>query len=261
MRKAAQLFRKLFLCIVCYEVMALKKNLSWIAVCLLTSSVALLGAFCFGNAVSAINEMAALPRKYRIIIDAGHGSPDGGAISCTGKPESSYNLEIALRMNDLLHLLGYETIMIRTEDVSVYTEGSSIGAKKVSDLKNRVSVCNGTENGILLSIHQNTFPDGKYSGSVVLYGNIPGSRELAEQIQGNLIKILNPGSNRRCKPADGIYLMERVKCPAVLIECGFLSNVAEEAMLRTDSYQKKLCCVIVSSLSGFLRTETAMQTT
>jgi N-acetylmuramoyl-L-alanine amidase len=120
----------------------------------------------WGNrTVTVMSESAPLTDRHCIIIDAGHGGVDGGATSCTGVLESQINLEIAIRLNDLLHLLGHDTKMIRTTDISVYTEGQTIAAKKVSDLKQRVKVINETANALVLSIHQNYFADSRYSGA------------------------------------------------------------------------------------------------
>ena len=183
------------------------------------------------------------------IIDAGHGGIDGGATSCTGVLESQLNLEISLRLNDLLHLLGQHTLMIRTSDKSVYTSGTTIATQKVSDLKERVRIVNETRNGVLISIHQNIFSDGKYAGSQIFYADNQKSKFIAEKLQANLIHFINPNNNRRIKPADGIYLMEHIKQPGILIECGFLSNIEEEAKLRSADYQKQLCAVIATTIS------------
>lgn len=187
-----------------------------------------------------------------IIIDAGHGGEDGGASAHNGVYESNINLQIALKLQDLLHLLGIKTKMIRSEDISIYTEGSTIAAKKVSDLKERVRIVNSTENAMLISIHQNHYAESKYSGAQVFYADTDGSKALAKQLQGALVATVNPGSNRQCKRAEGIYLMQRVQCTAVLVECGFLSNPAESAELQTDDYQRKLCGVIASVCSQYL---------
>lgn len=206
-----------------------------------------------GNkAVQAVSETALIKRTHTIIIDAGHGGEDGGALSCTGVPESAINLEIALRLNDLMQFLGFQTKMIRTEDISVYTEGESISQKKISDLKARVRICNETEGAVLLSIHQNTFTDSRYSGAQVFYPATAGSMDFATDLQAALIRTVNPGSKRAAKKAQGIYLMEHVQCPAILLECGFLSSVEEEARLRSHSYQNKLCCVIASTTARFV---------
>ncbi len=204
------------------------------------------------RAVTTAVEYQPIERKHCIIIDPGHGGVDGGATSCTGKLESSFNLEISLRLNDLFHLMGYDTVMTRKSDTSIYTKGETIAQKKVSDLKERVRIVNETENALLLSIHQNNFSDGRYSGGQIFYGKEEGSEALAKRLQEAFVVNLNPGSKRQSKKANGVYLMEHIQCTGVLIECGFLSNVQEEASLRSLEYQKQLCCVIAATVSRFL---------
>lgn len=208
--------------------------------------------------VTVMAENAPVENRTCVIIDAGHGGEDGGAISCTGVFESRINLEIALRLEDILHLLGYDTLMIRTTDRSVYTQGDTIAAKKVSDLKERVRIINTAENALLVSIHQNYFSDSQYSGAQVFYNTNSSSCELASKMQTALVQNLNPGSNRKIKKAEGIYLMEHVDCTAVLIECGFLSNPVEEAKLRSENYQKALCSVIAATLSKYIALDAGM---
>lgn len=209
------------------------------------------------RAITVATEREPLRQRSTIIIDAGHGGVDGGATSCTGTLESNMNLDIALRLDDLMHFLGINTVMIRTTDCSVYTQGSTIAAKKVSDLKERVRIVNEAENALLVSIHQNYFSDSRYSGAQVFYAPTNGSSSLAHQLQNALITAVNPGSNRKSKYADGIYLMQHISCPGVLIECGFLSNPEEEAQLRDATYQKKLCSVIASVCSNYLEKNSA----
>jgi len=184
------------------------------------------------------------------IIDAGHGGVDGGAVSCTGIYESQINLEIAIRLNDLMQLLGYRTRMIRTDDISIYTQGTSIAEKKISDLKERVRIINSTENAILISIHQNYFQDSQYHGAQVFYGK--NGQAFAETLQSHFLTTLNIGSKRNCKTAKGIYLMEKIDCVGVLVECGFLSNPEEERNLRDKAYQNKICCVIAGAASTYV---------
>lgn len=224
----------------------MKKRKRWILLYFLTIAGVLFAAEWGSRAVTVIAENTPVERKHCIIIDPGHGGEDGGATSCTGLLESTYNLTISLRLNDLLHLLGYETRMIRTTDTSIYTQGNTIAQKKISDLKERVRIVNETENALLLSIHQNNFSDSRYSGAQVFYAGTEGSEQLARQLQAAFVSTLNPGSNRKCKKSDGVYLMEHIDSTGVLIECGFLSNAEEEAKLRDGAYQKKLCCVIAA---------------
>lgn len=210
-------------------------------------------AVILGNqAVTIISENAPLKERACVVIDAGHGGVDGGATSCTGVLESQMNLEIALRLNDLMHFLGIKTVMIRTSDRSVYTEGESIAAKKVSDLKERVRIINETENALLVSIHQNYFSDNRYSGAQVFYGDTHDSATFAGQLQSSFTSTINKGSNRRAKKASGVYLLKHIECTGVLVECGFISNPEEEAKLRDKTYQQNICCVIAGTCSNYL---------
>lgn len=229
-----------------------KKHVSFGLFYALVIGTLLLSTLVGSRAVTVISENLPIDRQHTIVIDAGHGGEDGGATSCTGVLESRFNLEIALRLNDLFHLLGYDTLMIRTSDTAIYTQGSTIAQKKVSDLKERVRIVNETENGLLLSIHQNFFADSRFSGAQVFYAATADSEALAKQLQSTFVATLNPGSNRRSKKASGIYLMEHISVTGVLIECGFLSNPEEEAKLRTPEYQKKLCCTVAATVSQYL---------
>lgn len=231
----------------------MKKKVSFVLFYGLVIGLFLAGTMLGNRAVTIFAARQPVPRLHCIVIDAGHGGEDGGATSCTGIPESRCNLEIALKLNDLLHLLGYDTRMVRTSDTAVYTTGSTIAQKKVSDLKERVRIANSTENGLLVSIHQNTFSDSQYSGAQIFYAETDGSETLAKQLQSDFAATLNPGSNRQCKMARGVYLMENIECTGILVECGFLSNPEEEARLRSGEYQKKLCCVIACCVSRYLK--------
>lgn len=230
----------------------MKRLLRNTAIHLLVLGVVIILAVSGSHYITVMSEQQPLTNRKCVIIDAGHGGVDGGATSCTGVLESQINLEIALRLNDLMHLLGLDTLMIRTDDRSVYTAGESIAAKKVSDLKERVRIVNSVENAILISIHQNYFSDSRYHGAQIFYGEGKGSSELATTLQTNIVTSLNPRSNRNTKKADGIYLLENAKCTAVLVECGFLSNPEEEAKLRSKEYQKKLCCVMATTVCQYL---------
>ena len=211
--------------------------------------------FCLGiagagsRAVTTIHQNSPVKRNHSIVIDAGHGGIDGGATSCTGVLESHINLEIAIRLNDLFHLLGYDTVMIRTTDESIYTEGNTIAAQKISDLKERVRITNETPNSFLISLHQNTFQDSKYSGAQVFYANTHPSQNIAKLLQSELIRMMDCSDKRSAKPAKGVYLMEHISRPGILIECGFLTNPMEESLLRNGEYQKKLCAVIAATFS------------
>lgn len=200
------------------------------------------------RAVTVMIETAPIPNRICYIIDAGHGGVDGGATSCTGVLESQLNLEIALRLECMMQFLGCDTRMIRRSDTSIYTEGETIAAKKVSDLKQRVKIVNETENAVLISIHQNTFPDSRYHGPQVFYAADEESKALAQTLQAQLSSALDPDSHRQCKSSSGIYLMQRIERPGVLIECGFITNPEEESRLRSTFYQQKLSAIVAVAM-------------
>lgn len=209
-------------------------------------------ALAGNRAVSTISDAVSDNRYTTVIIDPGHGGEDGGASSCTGMLESKLNLDISLKLNDIVHLLGYQTLLIRDTDRSVYTKGETLAQKKVSDLTERVRIVNEADSPLVVSIHQNTYPDSKYWGAQVFYPNTAGSKILAEKLQTQLRSNLMPDNNRMCKQASGVYLMEHIQCTGVLIECGFISNPEEEKRLRTEQYQRELCAIIASVLSEYL---------
>lgn len=227
-------------------------------------SIVLLCAAFIGFSALLSRSMDLLPAssgevstQRSIVIDAGHGGEDGGAVSCTGVNESEINLQISLRLEDLLHLLGQKTVMIRTEDIELYsTDAKTFSEKKVSDLKNRVKLVNETPNALLISIHQNQFSQSKYHGAQVFYAQSGGSEALADQVQGALSSAIDPENTRQCKQATNVYLMDNINCTGILVECGFLSNAEEEAQLRDPGYQKKLAAVIGCSVYRYLQEET-----
>ena len=206
-----------------------------------------------GNRAVTVYSDNLTPRKC-VIIDAGHGGIDCGAISCTGVYESHINLEIAIRLRDLMHLFGIQTVMIRDTDRSVYIEGNTIASQKVSDIKERVRIVNTTPNAFLLSIHQNNFQDARYSGAQVFYNTYQESKVLADKLQAAFRDCLDARNHRKAKRTSGIYLMEHINCPGVLIECGFLSNREEEFKLRNEDYQKAICMVISATVHQYLNT-------
>ena len=229
----------------------MKRKREWMLGYILTICGALALVHWGSRTVTVVSEHIPMSRQQCIVIDAGHGGIDGGATSCTGRLESSYNLEIALRLRDFLHFLGYNTKMVRVRDESIYREGKTIRQQKRSDLRERVKTVNETDNAILISIHQNQFSDPRYFGSQVFYADTPGSKELAECLQENLSAYLIPRSHREVKKSQDVYLMDHIQRTGILLECGFLSNPQEEARLADPAYQKKLCCIIGSALHDF----------
>ena len=194
-------------------------------------------------------EPVALGRGRALILDAGHGGEDGGAVSITGVPESQINLAIVLKLRDVLGLYGVDPVVLREEDISLHdSEAGTLREKKRSDLKNRVALVEEVEGGTLLSIHQNTYPGSRYHGTHVFYAPTEGSQKLAEHFQNSIKIALQPDNERAVKRIpDTVYIMNHVTCPAVLIECGFLTNPGEEALLRDEDYQRKLSAVIAAA--------------
>jgi N-acetylmuramoyl-L-alanine amidase len=188
-----------------------------------------------------------------IVLDAGHGGEDGGATSVSGVPESRYNLEIARRLRDLFAFAGVQTHMIRETDTAVYTGSCrTIAEKKISDLKNRAKTVNALPNALLISIHQNFFPEPKYRGTQVFYAGTDGSEALAKIIQDTVRETVDPDNHRQIKKSQSVYLMEHIRCTGVLVECGFLSNAQEDELLKTPAYQKKLAAAIAGSAARYL---------
>lgn len=229
-----------------------RKNISLIPIyAMVFLTVLVVGLLCDG-VLHVMTGGKLLPNRHCIVIDAGHGGEDGGAVSCTGLYESEFNLQIALRLNDLLRLMGYDTKMTRNGDSAVSEIGKTVAARKASDLKARVQIVNTANNPLLISIHQNTFSDGRYSGAQVFYGTSEGSKEVAEAMQSALVSALDPGNNRKAKEAKGVYLMEHIQCAGVLVECGFLSNPEEESKLQLAEYQQKISCVLAVTAINYL---------
>ena len=200
----------------------------------------------------------AIPYDKIIILDAGHGGEDPGAIGVNGVYEKDLNLELVLEVGKILEEQGYIVVYTRTEDKLLYNEDQNIkGIRKISDLKNRCEAANKYPNSIFVSIHMNSFGDGKYSGLQVYYS--PGdeaSRLLADKIQLSVKNKVQNENNRTIKQGDGMYLLENTEPTAVLIECGFLTNKAECEKLSQKEYQKELSFAIVCGIIEYIEEKT-----
>ncbi len=189
-----------------------------------------------------------LPVSNRIIIlDAGHGSPDGGAVGPSGIMEKDINLSITAKLQALIEQSGGIVIVTRADDNSIHDYGKrTIREKKRSDLKNRKEMISDVEADAIISIHLNKFEQSKYYGAQTFYAKeAPKSKTLAQCIQKELIETINNGNDREIKPIpDNIFLFKQVSVPAAIVECGFLSNPEEERLLQTDNYQKKIAWAI-----------------
>lgn len=184
-----------------------------------------------------------------LVLDAGHGGEDGGAVSLTGVPESAINLAIVEKLDLLLGLCGQEPVVLRQSDISLHDpDADTLREKKASDLKNRVAAVEETEHAVLLSIHQNMFTNARYHGAQVFFAATEGSQELAAHTQEILRQTVDPSNERQAKPIpDTVYLMNHISCPAILVECGFLSNPEEEEKLRSEGYQLQLAAALAGA--------------
>ena len=205
---------------------------------------------CGGNARKASSFSAS---DQILVIDAGHGGLDGGAVSPGGIRESGINLAIAERLCDLCRLMGRNCLMTRTGETLDYpAEAVSVHEKKVWDQQHRVALVNSLDAAALISIHQNYYPDSRPSGTQVLYAASAGSERFAAAADNHLRCSLCPENRRVPAPAgESIYLMKNINCPAILVECGFLSNAAETEKLTSGPYQIKIAAILLASYLEF----------
>lgn len=205
--------------------------------------------------ISAIETNTSSSHSKRIVIDAGHGGEDGGAVGVNGALEKDLNLSLSEVLGNILIFSGYEVIQTRTEDKLLYDPNSDYrGQKKVLDLKGRLQIAQNLNPDIFIGIHMNAFPVQKYSGLSVYYSNNdPDSKLAAEIISADIKNSLQPQNTRQIKAANSsIYILNRITCPAVLVECGFLSNPEECQKLSDYEYRRELSLSFYSSLVSFL---------
>ncbi len=189
-----------------------------------------------------------------IIIDAGHGGFDGGAVANDGTPEKDINLQIAIKLSEFLKLHGYEVIMTRTEDTGTESDSSaSIAERKKSDMKERLRIINENEDAIFVSIHLNKFTTSSAVGAQVFYStNHPDSKVLGQAVQQTVKVLLQPDNERTIKKGTkSTYLLYNAKIPAVIVECGFLSNSRELELLKTEEYQSKMAFAIFCGITNY----------
>ena len=197
------------------------------------------------------------PSAVLLVLDAGHGGMDGGAVGVSGLLEKEVNLAVTLRTADLLTLLGIPVTLTRSEDtdLSRLPEDSraTVRERKRLDLQNRVAQVNTYPHALLVSIHMNNFTQPQYSGAQVFYTTSHGDmKPLGERLQTALSATLDPANTRQAKPADAdIYLLKHSQCPAILMEGGFLSNPDEESRLRSEVYRTRMAAVLASVLCTY----------
>ncbi|MBQ8504094.1 MAG: N-acetylmuramoyl-L-alanine amidase [Clostridia bacterium] len=212
----------------------------------------------FGMRNQVVMSSSVVTKAPLIIIDAGHGGEDGGTQSSSGIIEKDINLQISKKVNEIFRSLGYETIMTREEDTLIYDSVCKTQReKKVSDIHNRMEIIEKYPDSIFLSIHQNHYSESKYNGAQVFYSpNNEISRLIAESIQNNIISLVQSENTRKIKESGTeIYLLYHAENPAVMVECGFLSNPGEALLLKDDDYQKEISLAIVAGVTEYLKGE------
>lgn len=187
--------------------------------------------------------------SFILVIDPGHGGDDGGAVSPDGLLEADLNLAICKRLNSLANLCGVRTVMTREgPEIDYPADANTIAARKVADQKQRVALICTVPNAVLISVHQNQFPTAQPHGAQVLYAATKDSAEFGKMLQDRLVSLLDAQNRRVAAPiSEDIYLMKNISCPAVLIECGFLSNPEDCSRLQSSGYQTQLSMTILSS--------------
>jgi N-acetylmuramoyl-L-alanine amidase len=227
-------------------------SISLAAIIALASVVGLISGMLGDELVDAV--MGSSDEGKIVIIDAGHGGEDSGAVGVNGALEKDLNLQIALEVGAAFEEKGYVVVYTRTDDRLLYTEEENIhGIRKISDLKNRCKVAEKYPEAIFVSIHMNSFGMSKYSGLQVYYSKQnEQSLRLAESIQNKVQSTLQKDNSRKVKAGDGMYLLENIANTAVLIECGFLTNEAECKKLSEKEYQKELSFSIVCGIIEYI---------
>ena len=226
---------------------------SIVTLCIVTMSYAFFGALSAWKSNTSPT-FSSKKDDFVLVIDAGHGGEDAGAVASDGTLEKDLNLEIALALSALCELNGTRHIMTREDDRLLYDLYDDLedytGHKKLYDLKNRVRLTRECEGAVFVSIHMNKFPQEKYSGTQVYFSKNNAQSELfAREIQNTIRLNLQPNNNRQIKGATSdIYVLNSLECPAILIECGFLSNESELSLLKSDPYRAKLALTVFSAV-------------
>jgi N-acetylmuramoyl-L-alanine amidase len=207
------------------------------------------------NIKSESSQVNALPTTNKtIVIDAGHGLPDEGAVGFNGTTEEAINLSVSLKLQKLIEQTGAHVLLTRSDENGIYSlDSKSIRNKKVSDIKNRVDIGNNYNADIFISIHLNKYPPSQiYRGWQTFYQKDNAkSKFLASLIQTNLSNNIEFKNNRSPLPISDVYIMKNVKIPTMIVECGFLSNPDEAKLLQEDVYQNKLAWGIFTGIQDY----------
>jgi len=211
--------------------------------------VGILGAISAILALKQYIPTIAVPVTNRVvIIDAGHGGGDPGAIGFTGTLEKNINLNIALKLQQFIEQSGGITFMTRVED-------EMLAENKREDMKLRKRLREENSGDIFISIHLNSFPQESCKGAQTFYANNEESKNLAEKIQKNMVKFLEEDNSRVAKKLVDVYLLKDVNVPSVIVECGFLSNSKEEKLLKDEDYQSRVAFSIFAGICEYFGEE------
>lgn len=229
--------------------MKLKKLLPAAAILLCITTFLLLMIKSTGR-ITLNTSAEAQEKKPVLIIDAGHGGEDGGAV-VGDVLEKDINLDISYDTADLLKLFGFDVSMTRSSDNALTNEGKDVKQRKYNDMKMRLDMYNSSADNVIISIHQNKFSSASSHGAQVFYSpNNENSLRLAESMRNSVVSMIQPDNERECKKAGKeIYLLKNTDNPAVIVECGFISNQNERKLLLEKSYQKKMALAVTT---GFL---------
>lgn len=228
-----------------------------ISALLITASVLLL-IYTVTSSVLADSALVSDSPHSVVIIDAGHGGADSGAVGPDGTLEKDLNLSIALKLKEYLEENNTSVILTRKNDDSIHDgDSSTLREKKVSDIHNRMKIMEDTDNCIFVSIHQNSFGQSKYKGTQVFYSpNTDSSVLLAQSIQKSVVNQIQNDNKREIKKCtDSVYLIYNAKKTAVLVECGFMTNSDELALLKSEEYQTELSKAIGDGIIDYLKKE------
>ncbi len=199
---------------------------------------------------------ASIKKSTCVIIDAGHGGIDGGAVGLDGTNEKEINLSISLKIKSVLELYGFNVVLTREDDNSIHSDSAvTIRQKKISDIKNREKIIKENPDAIFISIHQNFFADSSVHGAQVFYSkNNKLSSELAQEISNSIVKNIEPENKRQIKKSGTeIYLLYHSTVPSVMVECGFMSNYSDLKKLQNEVYQTKLAVAIAQGIINFCK--------
>ena len=217
---------------------------------ILCTTISAISVFYMPKSTGVHTPSDAIPSSFTVVLDAGHGGEDGGACSADGIVEKDLNLALTLQLGEMLQANGIRVVYTRKEDTLLYDKNADYqGRKKVLDMAERLRIAQEAGECIFVSIHMNTHPLTSCKGLQVWYSeNNTESIELAQRIQAN-VKTLQPQNTRLVKPSNGtIYLLRQLECPAVLVECGFLSNPEEARQLNDEAYRAQLALVLFASI-------------